>query len=77
MPPSSRRMIRCDDGRRGFLLISSGCADNRKEYGPFHNVYYFMLAMYIIAVAHICMLAVKRRNIVSYKTTILYSFFLF
>ena len=48
-----------------------------KEYGPFHNVYYFMLAMYIIAVAHICMFAVKRRNIVSYKTTILYSFFLF
>ncbi len=48
-----------------------------KEYGPLHIAYYVMLAMYIIAVAHVTGFAVKRRNIVSYKATILYSFFLF
>ncbi len=48
-----------------------------KEYGPLHYSYYAMLVMYLIAVAHITGFAIKRRNIVSYKTTILYSVFLF
>ena len=47
-----------------------------KEYGPLHSIYYAMLGIYIIAVSYICILAIKRRNIVSYKATILYSFFL-
>ena len=48
-----------------------------KEYGPFHHFYFAMLGIYIIAVAYVCIIAIKRRNIVSYKTTILYSVFLF
>ena len=48
-----------------------------KEYGPLHAVYYVMLGLYILAVAHVCGFAIRRRNIVSYKTTLLYSVFLF
>lgn len=48
-----------------------------KEYGPLHYVYYIMLAVYMLAVALVTGFAVRRRNVVSYKTTILYSVFLF
>ncbi len=47
-----------------------------KEYGPLHTFYYAMLALYVISVAHVCGFAIRRRNIISYKTTILYSVFL-
>ena len=48
-----------------------------KEYGPLHIAYYVMLALYIVAVAHVTGFAIKKKNIVSYKATILYSVFLF
>ena len=48
-----------------------------KEYGPLHYFYYAMLGLYILAVANVCFIAIKRRNIVSFKTSILYSVFLF
>lgn len=48
-----------------------------KEYGPLHYVYYLMLGVYIISVAHVTGFAIRRRNVVSFKTTILYSVFLF
>ena len=59
------------------IIDAGGYSVVVKEYGPFHHFYFAMLGIYIVAVAYICVLAIKRRNIVSYKTTILYSVFLF
>ncbi|MCR4791337.1 MAG: response regulator [Lachnospiraceae bacterium] len=48
-----------------------------KEYGPFHTAYVILLVGYILASAILCTLAFIRRTVVSYKSTILYSVFLF
>ena len=58
------------------LMDAGGYTVLVKEYGPLHYFYYAMLAIYIIAVAHVSGFAIIRRNIISYKTTFLYSVFL-
>ncbi len=47
-----------------------------KEYGPLHITHVLMLAFYIVGCGVICAKAIRRRNIVSYKTTVMYSVFL-
>ena len=47
-----------------------------KEYGPLHITHVIMLAAYIVGSGILCGISIRRRNIVSYKTTILYSVFL-
>ena len=47
-----------------------------KEYGPLHNLYLIMLVFLTIASTFVCVVAFKRRYLVSYKTTIIFSAFL-